>query len=94
MTRTRPVVETEQYLEAVQRMLRALGRRVADADIDLLAELDNCRHTIDEIVGIAARHLHEAHGYSWAQIGAALGITKQSAHERFTVRETLTTPDL
>jgi hypothetical protein len=78
----RRYVETEQYLEAVQRMLRALGRRVGDADIEMLADLDGCRATIDEIVTLAARQLHDQYGYSWARIGAALGMSKQAAHQR------------
>jgi hypothetical protein len=82
MTGRRPR-ETDEYLAAVQRMLRALGKRVGDADIAMLPGLAEIPRLGEHLLGIAARQLHEEHGYSWADIGRALGITRQSAHERF-----------
>ena len=40
------------------------------------------------IVGMEARRSHEVaravfHGATWAQIGAVLGVTTQSAHRRY-----------
>lgn len=75
--------ETDEYLAAVQRMLRALGRRIGDADIAMLPGLAEIPRLGEGLLGIAARQLHDEHGYSWADIGRVLGISKQSAHERF-----------
>lgn len=56
-----------------------------DADMRILAELDDARRrreAVDiEIRGLAA-HANET-GISWGLIGGALGITRQSARERY-----------
>jgi hypothetical protein len=79
--------ETPDYLEAAQRMLAALGRRVGDADIAMLPGLAEIPRLGEELLGIAARQLHDAHGYSWTDIGAVLrrcwGSSRQAARQRF-----------
>ncbi|MEJ3746309.1 hypothetical protein WEI85_23835 [Actinomycetes bacterium KLBMP 9797] len=50
--------------------------------LGVLAEVDRWQRSLVEEAVAAAR----ANGASWADIGAALGITKQSAHERFSRR--------
>jgi hypothetical protein len=76
-------VETEEYVAFVHRILAALGRRVADADVAMLRALADLGRVVDELLADTVRRLREHHGYSWADIGRELGITKQSAHERF-----------
>ena len=79
----RPYRETPDYLGGVQRMLRALGRRVADCDLEMLPALAECELLADELLGIAARQLHDSHDYSWTDIGRVLGMSRQAARQRF-----------
>lgn len=82
-------VETTEFLGMVRRMLRAAGRRVADADEYELAELVALRAELEDAISRAVHGQRDA-GRSWAAIGAALGIARQSAHERYSVRPGLT----
>lgn len=71
-------------ISRTERELRSLAATVAADDPEALAELVRLASWITtELVPQAARLQHE-HGYSWAEIAAPLGITRQSAHERFT----------
>jgi hypothetical protein len=81
--RSRVYRETTDYLEGVQRMLRALGKRVGDADIAMLPGLAEIPKVGEDLLGIAARQLHDEHGYSWTDIGTVLGISRQAARQRF-----------
>jgi hypothetical protein len=78
----RPTVETLPFLDAVKRMIRAAGRRVAEADEFELAELVAIRDELDEAI-IAAIAGQRSYGRSWADIGDALGITRQAAQQRY-----------
>lgn len=75
-------VETLPFIDAVRRMIRAAGRRVADADEFELAELLALRTEIDEAIQTAIDG-QLATGRSWAQIAAATGTTRQAAHKRW-----------
>lgn len=75
-------VETVEYLAMLRRMLRAAGKRVADADEVELAALLALRAELDQAIATAAVGQH-ATGRSWQTIGAAAGMTKQAAHERW-----------
>lgn len=75
-------VETPEFGKAVKRMLRAYGRRVADADDVDLAELAAMRDVVDQVIGHAVAG-QRARGASWSEIGRALGVSKQTAHERY-----------
>jgi len=72
----------------VRRMIAAYGRRVAGGDLAELEQLVALRTELDAEIDAAARALHEGTddrpGYSWTDIGRVLGITRQSARERFT----------
>ncbi|MCU1356417.1 MAG: hypothetical protein JWM89_1835 [Acidimicrobiales bacterium] len=65
----------------VTRFIRRAGERVAIADIEELAELVALRQVLDESITTAVRGLRSE--YSWSRIGQALGITKQSAQEKW-----------
>jgi DNA-directed RNA polymerase specialized sigma24 family protein len=81
----RPVkrlVENDEYAAFVRRVLRAYGRRIATGDIDALAELDALFGEVESALGSAVLGLRLL-GYSWAEIGKRLGVTRQSAHERW-----------
>lgn len=51
--------------------------------LDLLTEV----HDVAELLTAQACTRARADGASWAQIGAALGITKQAAQQRYTERK-------
>jgi len=74
--------ETPEYAAMVRRVIRAHGRRCGDADPEDLAELVEMSATLAEAIGDAVSGLR-ASGFSWAQIGRALGMTRQAAQQRF-----------
>ncbi len=79
----RRYVETEEYLAFVGRVLTALGRRVARADIEMLRGIADLSGVIERELAVTVAALRAEHGYSWADIGRALGITRQAAQQRF-----------
>jgi hypothetical protein len=81
--RERRVVETEEYVKFLHLVLASLPNRVGDADVDMLRGLAELAPMIDDLLGDTVRRLREQYGYSWADIGRALDITRQSAYERF-----------
>jgi hypothetical protein len=81
--RQRRYVETEEYVGMLHRMLAALGNRVAGADIAMLASMANLPGLVEQLLGETVTRLREQHGYSWGDIGHALGITRQAAQQRF-----------
>lgn len=62
-------------------MLRSAARR-DDFDVPDLGTLASIQETLDAAMQTAVDNLR-SQGHSWATIGAELGITRQSAHERF-----------
>lgn len=74
--------ETPEFAAMVRRMIRAHGRRCADADPEDLAELVDIAGCVDDAVTEAVIGLQRA-GFSWAEIAAPLGITRQAAHLRY-----------
>jgi hypothetical protein len=78
-------VETGEYLAMLRRMLRAAGRRVADADEIELAELIGLENELHEAIARAVDG-QRAIGRSWADIARATGTTKQAAHARWSRR--------
>lgn len=77
-------VETAEYGGMVRRMVRAYGRRVSEGagDIAELSTLAALASDVDAIIADAVVGLHDA-GYSWAEIGKELGVTRQNVHQRY-----------
>jgi hypothetical protein len=76
--------ETPAYAANLRSMTRALGVRIgAGADIENLGELAALRAETERVEKITVAVLREQHGYSWADIGRQLGITRQAAQLRF-----------
>lgn len=73
--------DMDDYSAMLRRMIRAAGRRVAEGDPEDLAELVAIREALDAAIGDGVRGVRTH--YSWGDIAAALGVTRQSAHERF-----------
>lgn len=83
MSSSKRETETTEYAAMMRRMIRAHGRRVADADDVDLAELVALRDTLDQAIADAVAGQRANHGRSWADIARALGISRQAAHQRF-----------
>lgn len=85
--------EADEFGAFVRRVLRAYSRRVADRDIDGLTGLAQLAADVDAATAAAVAQLQAA-GYSWADIGRALGITRQGAFQRYGKRpERTSRPD-
>ncbi len=78
--------ETVEFVAMVRRMIRRAGVRVADADEIELRDLVALRDDLDAAILHAVRAQHARRG-SWAYIGMALGIKRQTAQERYGRRE-------
>jgi DNA-directed RNA polymerase specialized sigma24 family protein len=75
-------VENDEYAAFARRVLRAYGRRIAAGDIDAITELRQLAEEVESALGRAVLGLRLL-GYSWADIGKRLGVTRQTAHERW-----------
>jgi hypothetical protein len=80
--RRRDVVENDEFAGFARRIIRAHGRRVASGDVEALRDLVALSTVIDESITQAVIGLR-AFGYSWAEIAARLGITRQAAQQRW-----------
>ncbi|SRR6266851_6991301 len=80
--RGRPVTENSEYAAFARRILRAYSRRVAVGDVESLAQMISLSDDIDNAIRQAINGLRAA-GYSWAEIGARLGITRQAAQQHW-----------
>lgn len=81
--RSRRTVENPAYAAFVRRVLAAYGRRAAD-DIEALASLVALALEVDAAARLAVAGLRaHKHPYSWQDIAARLGVTRQAAHTRF-----------
>jgi hypothetical protein len=82
MTTASPPVENTAYAAFARRIVRACARRISTGDIDALADITILAADIDDAIGHAVTGLRET-GYSWAEIGARLGVTRQAAQQRW-----------
>jgi hypothetical protein len=80
--RARRLVENDDYAAFARRILRAYARRVAMGDVEALTLMLGLSAEIDTAIGQAVTGLR-AFGYSWAEIGSRLGITRQAAQQRW-----------
>ena len=75
-------VENDEYAAFVRRVLRAYSRRIATGDIDAITELNSLFEEVESALGRAVLGLRLL-GYSWAEIGQRLGVTRQAVHQRW-----------
>jgi hypothetical protein len=80
--RRRRVVENDEYAAFAHRVIRACSRRVAAGDIDALTAMTALADDLDTAIRDAITGLRQR-GYSWADIGIRLGITRQAAQQRW-----------
>jgi len=76
------VVENDEYAAFARRVLRAYARRVADGDVEALTLMTDLADEIDTAIAQAVTGLR-GFGYSWAEIGTRLGVTRQAAQQRW-----------
>lgn len=86
--RRKRTVENDEYGEFVRRILRAYARRIANGDIDALRALNDIFDDVESALGRSVVGLRLL-GYSWAEIGQRLGVSRQAAHQRWseTIRD-------
>src|SRR3954454_21960833 len=82
--RAKRPVETNQFDAFVRRILAAYARRVAAGDVEALRSLSLLSSEVDAVTRLAVAGLRTApYSYSWSEIADRLGVTKQTAHERY-----------
>ena len=82
LNRAGRVTENDEYAAFARRILRAYARRVADGDVEALTLMLGLSAEIDTAISQAVTGLREF-GYSWAEIGSRLGVTRQAAQQRW-----------
>ncbi len=80
--RCKPGVENDEYTAFVARVIRAYSRRVAAGDVDAIAAMIQTAADLDEAIHQAVIGLRRF-GYSWAEIGMRLAISRQAAQQRW-----------
>lgn len=76
--------ESPEVGAMVRRMVRALVRRAAEGDTLALEELATLEDLVPVAVTVAGHRMHTSAGgyYSWSEVAAATGVTRQAAHQR------------
>ena len=80
--RSRRAVENDGYAAFARRILTAYARRGGEGDVEALAQMTALAADLDAAIGQAVIGPRDF-GYSWAEIGLRLGITRQAAQERW-----------
>jgi hypothetical protein len=87
MPRRKQYRETDAVAAAAVRMTRAIGRRIADGEVESLVELERLRTEVDEQMRAAVAALVDPAGpwsYSYTDVARVLGVSRQAARQRFT----------
>jgi hypothetical protein len=82
LKRRRRVTENDEYAAFLRRVIAAYSRRVGSGDIDAITDMAKVATDLDQAMTQAVTGLR-ATGYSWADIGLRLGITRQAAQQRW-----------
>ena len=78
----KPAVENGEYAAFARRILRAYARRISAGDVDALGDITILAADVEDAIRLAVTGLRD-YGYSWAEIGARLGVTRQAAQQRW-----------
>jgi hypothetical protein len=78
----RRLIENDEYAAFIRRVMRGHARRVAAGDVDALADMTGLSAELDKAITQAVTGLRNI-GYSWAEIAARLGVTRQAAQQRW-----------
>lgn len=66
----------------MRRMIRAHGKRVADADPEDLGDMLELRDELDQAIA-GAVHAMRDRGLAWSEISRGAGTTRQAAQQRW-----------
>jgi len=90
MAATKTRKSMRHTIKGAASMVRSVTRRIeneaAEGDgweLPELVELVELRDAADLALAAGVASLRGTHGYSWAQIGAELGCSRQAAQQRF-----------
>jgi hypothetical protein len=75
-------VENNQFDAFARRILRAYARRVASGDVEALRSLVELSSELDAVTRLAVLGLRKV-PYSWGEIAARLGTSRQAAQMRY-----------
>lgn len=76
--------EAPEVAAAAIRMMRALARRAGNGELEALEALDALQASVQLQLGAAVAGYREGPAQaSWTDVARILGMTRQSAHERF-----------
>jgi hypothetical protein len=78
----RPYRESQDVASGARRLVRALGRRLAEEDLDALELLLGLELELAQAWAVAVAGLRLT-GASDRDIGAALGVTRQAVEQRW-----------
>ena len=76
------MVENDEYGAFARRIITGYARRVAGGDVEALPAMVALSAHLDDAIGQAVTGLR-AFGYSWAEIGTRLGLTRQAVQQRW-----------
>ena len=76
------MVENDEYAAFLRRLIRAYSRRVAAGDIEAVTAMAATAEEMDTAMRDAITGLRQI-GYSWADIGLRLGVSRQAAQQRW-----------
>jgi len=76
--------EAPELMAACIRMMRALARRAGQGELEALESLDMLQDVLQHQLGSAVISYREGPAQaSWADIGKALGMSRQAAQQRW-----------
>ena len=75
-------MENDDYSAFARRVIAAYSRRIGRGDIDAITDMAALADDLDAAIRTAITGLR-ARGYSWADIGDRLGVTRQAAQQRW-----------
>jgi uncharacterized protein with PIN domain len=82
-TESKSRMENPEFSQMMARFVRTYERRLSAADPTDLMDALNVARQMDAMIGRAVRAQREQHGFSWAEIAAELGVTRQAAQQRW-----------
>jgi hypothetical protein len=80
--RRKRVTENDDYAAFIRGAIGAYSRRIARGDIDAITGMTALAADLDTAISKAVTGLR-CQGYSWADIAARLGVTRQGAQQRW-----------
>lgn len=74
--------ESPDVGDAIVRMLRGLVTRAAEGDTEAVEQLARVEQLAGVATTLGGRLAHDAGGYSYTELGAVLGVSRQAARQR------------